>query len=85
MGTEFTASATSSVIVLCTRAIIGAIVAVFLILMLNSLLKRSNDFKRILFITLVTVILLTSTILFMTALNSIQGVSIGNIYFGVAI
>jgi multidrug transporter EmrE-like cation transporter len=83
MGTEFTASASSSVIVLCTRAIIGAIVAVFLILMLNSLLKHSSDFKRILFIILVSVILLTSTILFMTALNNIQGVSINNIYFGV--
>jgi multidrug transporter EmrE-like cation transporter len=83
MGTEFTATATSSVVVLCARAIAGAVIAVFLILILNSLLKKNHEVKRILFILLVSVILITSTILFTTALDNIQNIAINSVFMGV--
>lgn len=83
MGTEFTATATSSVVMLSAKAIAGAVITVFLILILNSLFKKNHEVKRILFFLLVSVILITSIILFTTALDNIQNIASNTTFLGV--
>ena len=73
MGTGLTLTATNTVTDLGSRAVLGTIIMVLLLIMAAGLFRRSDYAKRIIFILVVSVVLLTSTLLFMTALNNIQG------------
>lgn len=76
MGTAFQATASSAVVALCAKAIIGAVLAILLLLIIVSLFKKDAGLKKVVFIVLVTIITISSTVLFVTALNATQGDSI---------
>ena len=85
MGTAFQATASSAVVALCAKAIIGATIAVLLLLIIANLVKKDAGLKKLIFIVLVAVITIASTILFVTALNATQGYTISLDGLGVII
>jgi hypothetical protein len=65
-------TAGSSILELSARAIAGAVVSLFILLLLANIFKRNEDVKQYIFVLVLAVVLLASTILFMTALVHIQ-------------
>lgn len=76
MGTSFQATASSAVMALCAKAIIGAVLAILLLLIITNLFKKDEFLKKVIFIVLVMVVLISSAVLFVTAFRAIHNYSL---------
>lgn len=72
MGTAIFATANVIITNLSTRALAGTCVVLAFLLLFTALFHRNRQVKDILFMLVVAVILLTSTVLFTTAIMHIQ-------------
>jgi hypothetical protein len=65
-------SAGTSILELSARAVIGATVALFMLFVIMGVFKRNETIKQYVFVLALTVILIASSILFITALVHMQ-------------
>lgn len=67
MGTAVFATTTSLISDVSSRAIIGASIALLLVLILSSTFKHNDKVKKVLFLIVVGIVLCTSSVLLTTA------------------
>jgi hypothetical protein len=72
MGDLLVAGTNSTIVDLSSRAIFGATVTLFVLLLLNALFKKNAEVKKYLFVLTIAVILFATTVLLVTALVNIQ-------------
>jgi hypothetical protein len=72
MGTANFAIANSIITDLSYRAVVGATVVLFLLLLLTVLIRHNERLKQVLFLLVVATILFASTVLFTTAIVHLQ-------------
>lgn len=72
MGTVIFATASSSIIELSMRAIMGASLALFVLFVLTALFKQNEEIKKLLYVLIVAMVIFTSTILVATAIVRVQ-------------
>jgi hypothetical protein len=66
----------SSILNVSIRTISGSLVAIFILLLLATVFKRHEDVRQYIFVVILAVIFLTSTLLFMTALVHLQNIGV---------
>jgi|GEM_PF-2959947 len=72
MGTALIATSTDIILELSVRAIIGASIALVLLLVIGSAFRRNDKVKQLLFLLVVGIVLCASSVLFATALVHIR-------------
>jgi hypothetical protein len=75
MGDFLVAGTNSTIVEFSSRAIFGAVAALFVLFLLNSLFKNS-EVKKYLFILVIAVILLATTVLFVSALATVRELAV---------
>lgn len=72
MGTALIATSTDIILELSARAIMGASIALILLLVVGSAFRRNDKAKQLLFLLIVGIVLCASSVLLATALVHIQ-------------